>query len=160
MPPLVHNVTHFGVSSDQSAPLVGQGRLPKQRASDLVQSTSIGKSSRSDMRRYPAFRCLVAFGAAVLLAGCVGEPRTYDAAKPIVLQRRAVSRVSKTPVPASSAPTSTPVSSTPILSAPVLSAPVLSTPVLSTDEKQQLFQDFQASQGIKEPIVTAPGAAP
>lgn len=95
---------------------------------------------RFTMRLYSAFWSLVAFGAAILLAGCIGEPRTYYAAKPIVLQQPAVARISKR-------------------SAPSPSAPALA-PVLSADEKQQLFQNFQASQGLKDPVVTAPGAAP
>jgi hypothetical protein len=105
---------------------------------------------RSTMGPYPAFRYLIAFGAALLLTSCVGEPKTYYEAEPIVLQRRAATRVSKKPAPTLSAPTS----------ATVLSAPVQSAPVLSTDEKQQLFQDFEASQGRKDPVVIAPGAAP
>ena len=97
------------------------------------------------LRLYFVFRTFAAFGAAILLAGCIGEPRTYYEAKPIVLQRHAVARASKKLPPPSSAPALT---------------PVLSAPVLSVDEKQQLFQEFQASQGPKDPIATAPGAAP
>ncbi len=83
----------------------------------------------------PASRLLVAFGAVVLLAGCIGEPRTYFAAKPIMLQRRAVAQVW------------------------TKSAPAPPAPPLSADEKQQLFQEFQASQSFKGHMVTAPQAA-
>lgn len=100
---------------------------------------------KSAVRPYGVFRYVVAFGAAVLLAGCVGEPQTYYAAKPIVLQPRAVAQVRKKPAPAPLAPAS---------------APNLSTPNLSTDEKQQLFQEFQASQRLKDPVAVAPRAAP
>lgn len=91
-------------------------------------------------RCHPAFRYIVTFGAAALLAGCVGEPRTYYAAKPIVVQKTAVPRVSRKSAPAPSAPTS--------------------TTALSVHEKQKLFEAFQASQGLKDPMVTTPGAAP
>ena len=107
----------------------------------------------SIMRLYPAFWPLAALGAVILLAGCIGEPQTYYAAKPVVLQRHAVARALKKSALAPPAPTLTPV-----LSAPILSDPVLSPPVLSADEKQQLFQEFQASQRLKDPIPTAPGA--
>lgn len=88
----------------------------------------------------PASRYLITFGAAILLAGCIGAPRTYYVAKPIVIQRPAVARISRKSVPASSALTS--------------------SAALSADEKQKLFEAFQASQGFKDPMVTAPGAAP
>ena len=100
------------------------------------------------MRSHLVSRQLAAFGAAFLLSGCIGEPRTYYAAKPIVLQQRPVARVSKKSAPAPS---------TLILSTPVLSASNTEAPILSADEKQQLFHDFQASQGRKDPTPAAPG---
>ncbi len=97
------------------------------------------------MRMSPALRTLAAFGAAILMAGCIGEPRTYYAAKPIVLQRHAAARVGKKSAPVPPAPNVT---------------PVLPAPILSADEKQQLFEDFQASQDPKDATATAPGTAP
>lgn len=72
---------------------------------------------------------VIAVGAAVLLSGCVGEPKTFPTAeptltlKPIVLAPRAITRTSARPV----------------------------APALSRAEKERLFQDFQRSQALKAP---------
>jgi uncharacterized lipoprotein YajG len=88
------------------------------------------------MRGFPTFPLIVVLAAGVLLAGCTREPRTHDAAKPIVLQRRAAAQVRARP------------------------APALPASALSADEKQRLFQDFQASQSFKGQAVTTQEATP
>jgi len=86
----------------------------------------------------PASRLIVAFGAAVSVAGCAGESRTYYEPQPITLHRHAAQvRTRLIPAP---------------------SAPALAQPP-SADEKQQLFQEFQASQSFKGQTSTAPETA-
>lgn len=81
----------------------------------------------------------VAFGAAFLLGGCIGEPRTYYAAKPIVLEPRVTPRITARAVHA---------------------APVASAPNLTAAEKERLFQKFQRSQRLKDQAVTTIEAPP
>jgi len=72
---------------------------------------------------------VVVVGAAVLLSGCVGEPKTFAATKPapilkpIVLTPRTVARRSARAV----------------------------APAMSRAEKERLFQGFQRSQALKAP---------
>lgn len=86
----------------------------------------------------------VAFGAAFLLGGCIGEPRTYYAAKPIVLEPRVTPRIAARAAHA----------------APVASAPNLTAPALTAAEKERLFQKFQRSQRLKDQAVTTIEAPP
>jgi hypothetical protein len=86
----------------------------------------------------------VAFGAAVLLGGCVGKPQTFYAAKPIVLEPRVTPRIAARAVHA----------------APVASAPNPTAPVLTAAEKERLFQKFQSSQRLKDRAVTTIEAPP
>jgi len=88
------------------------------------------------MRVFLAVLHVAALGTGVLLTACTREPPTYHAAKPIVLQRRAAAQVR------------------------ARAAPALPAPALSADERQRLFQDFQASQSFKDQAVTTQEAAP
>ena len=71
---------------------------------------------------------VAAFCATALLGGCVGEPQTFHAAPPMVLQPRPVAQASTRSVSAK--------------------------PALSTAEKQRLFQAFQRSQDQKASMAT------
>lgn len=76
-----------------------------------------------------AFWSIAAFGV-VLISGCVGEPQTFYAAEPVVLESHAIVRALVRPTPAAVAPT------------------------LTADEKQRLFQNFQQLQGLKSQAAT------
>lgn len=88
------------------------------------------------MRVFPVFPPLAALGAGVLLAECAREPQTRRAAEPILLQQRASAHVRARLAPAPSAS------------------------AFSADEKQRLFQAFQASQSPKGQAVTTREATP
>lgn len=75
------------------------------------------------------FSPIAALGV-VLISGCVGEPQTFYAAEPVVLESHTAARASVRPIPAAVAP------------------------ILTVDEKQRLFQGFQQSQGLKSQAVT------
>ncbi len=88
------------------------------------------------MRVFLAVPLAAALGTGVLLTACTREPPSHHFAKPIVLQRRAAAQVQARP------------------------APALPARALSADEKQRLFQDFQASQSFKDQAVTTQEATP
>ncbi len=77
-----------------------------------------------------------AIGAVVMLGGCVGEPRTFYEAKPVVPPRPAALRA---PAP------------------PMVTAPA---PVLSRAAKERLFRGFQQSQSLKQRTLTDQEATP
>ncbi len=82
------------------------------------------------MRECVSFWPAVVIGAVILLSGCVGQPRTFYAEKPIVLKPPAVFREPARPLAAGSAP------------------------ALSRAKKERLFQEFQRSQVLKEQAST------
>jgi len=88
------------------------------------------------MRLFRTSRLIVALGAAIVMVGCTGEPRTYYAAKSIVLHRHATAQ------------------------AQTRSVPTASVLALSTDEKERLFRGFQASLGLKGQPITTQHATP
>ena len=88
------------------------------------------------MRVFLAVPLAAALGTGVLLTGCTRGPPSYQAAKPIVLQGRASAQ------------------------ARARLAPALPARALSADEKQRLFQDFQAAQSVKDQAVTTLDATP
>lgn len=73
-------------------------------------------------------------GVAGVLAGCVGQPRTYAPQRPIVLRppgrRTPAQPPASTPAPAAAAPSAAP---------------------LSPAEKERLFREFQGSQSNPAP---------
>lgn len=78
----------------------------------------------------------ITFGVALLLGGCVGEPRTFYSARPAVPGSSAAPRI--LPRPASSTAAS----------------------ALSASEKRRLFQQFQQSQGAKDEAAGVQEPAP
>jgi ABC-type uncharacterized transport system auxiliary subunit len=90
--------------------------------------------SRLAMRDRRCVWVVAAVGAAALLSGCVGEPHTFSATKPIVLKVPTV-RAPARPVAATQART------------------------LSPAAKERLFREFQQSQSQKAQAVTVEGEA-
>lgn len=80
-------------------------------------------------RSLPLFAAAV--GAAILLAGCAGQPETFVRASPIVLNPHVAVR------------------------APA--RPASLAPKLSKAEKERLFREFQRMQALKAPMVTVEG---
>ena len=95
--------------------------------------THIMTLSRPAMRSRTLSWPAALFGAAVLLGGCVGERRTFQATRPIVLEHRAMART------------------------PVQPAAATASPTLSREQKERLFQSFRRSQDQKGRTATTQG---